>query len=63
MFNLLDGSTAPSILGYEVEYLMRRTKISVEQARDLIKRFGNDRPTLLREALALGQEKPVILPD
>jgi hypothetical protein len=38
---------------YEVQYLMKQTKISAEQARDLIKRFGNDRETLVREARKL----------
>jgi hypothetical protein len=38
---------------YEVQYLMQQTKVSAEQARDLIKRFGNDRETLVREARKL----------
>ena len=38
---------------YEVQYLMKQTKISAEQARDLIKRFGNNRETLVREARKL----------
>jgi hypothetical protein len=38
---------------YEVQYLMQKTKVSAEQARDLIKRFGNDRDVLEREARKL----------
>ena len=35
-------------------YLMQKTNITAEQARDLIKRFGNDRVLLEREAKKLG---------
>ncbi len=38
---------------YEVQYLSEQTGITAEQARDLIKRFGNDRETLEREAKKL----------
>lgn len=40
---------------YEVQYLMQKTKVSAEQARDLIKRHGNDRETLEREAKKLNR--------
>lgn len=39
--------------GYEVEYFARKHGISAEQARDLIKRHGNNRETLDREAAKL----------
>ena len=38
---------------YEVQHLMQATKISAEQARELIKKHGNDRDTLEREARTL----------
>jgi len=39
---------------YEVEFFARQNGISLEQARDLIDRFGNDRDKLEREARKLG---------
>ena len=38
---------------YEVRYLADRTGISSTEARDLVKRFGNDRELLLRQAQSL----------
>jgi hypothetical protein len=38
---------------YEVRYLAERTGISSVEARDLVKRFGNDRELLLRQAQSL----------
>jgi hypothetical protein len=38
---------------YEVQYLAERTGISTRVARELIKRFGNDRRVLEKEALKL----------
>ena len=38
---------------YEVQYLAERTGISIRVARELIKRFGNDRRVLEKEALKL----------
>lgn len=39
--------------GYEVDYFARKHGISAEQARDLIKRVGNDREKLDAEAAKL----------
>ncbi len=39
---------------YEARYLAKDTGISVEEARELIKRYDNDRETLQREARKLG---------
>jgi hypothetical protein len=36
--------------GYEVDYFARKHGISTEQARELIKRHGNDRAALDRAA-------------
>jgi hypothetical protein len=38
---------------YEVQYLTEQTGITAEQARQLIKSFGNDRQTLVKAAKAL----------
>lgn len=38
---------------YEVRYFAEEHGITIEQARDLIKRHGNDRATLEREARKL----------
>ena len=38
---------------YEVRYLSEKTGITVDQARDLIRKHGNNRETLEREALKL----------
>lgn len=38
---------------YEVEYLAERAGISPEEARELIKRYGNDRKKLMEEARKL----------
>lgn len=35
---------------YEVTYLAKEADITVEQARELIRRFGDDRETLMDEA-------------
>jgi hypothetical protein len=35
---------------YEVEYFARRHNISIERAKSLIERYGNDREKLDREA-------------
>ncbi len=35
---------------YEVDYLVEKAGITREQARDLIKRYGNDRATLMKHA-------------
>ncbi len=35
---------------YEARYFAQEAGISLEQANDLIERFGHDRDTLLREA-------------
>ncbi|MBS3652214.1 DUF3606 domain-containing protein [Pseudaminobacter sp. 19-2017] len=38
---------------YEIRYFAQEAGISIEQARDLIARHGNDRETLIREAKKL----------
>jgi hypothetical protein len=38
---------------YEVQYFARKNGITPEQTRELIRRFGNDRATLTREAQKL----------
>ena len=35
---------------YEVDYLVEKAGITSEQARELIKRYGNDRETLMKHA-------------
>ena len=35
---------------YEIRYFAEEAGISMDQARELIDRFGNDRETLMREA-------------
>ena len=35
---------------YEVDYLVEKAGISKDEARELIKRFGNNRETLMRHA-------------
>ena len=41
---------------YEVAYLAEEAKITPEEARDLIKRFGNDRSVLMSEATRLREK-------
>ncbi|PBC02286.1 DUF3606 domain-containing protein [Mesorhizobium sp. WSM3860] len=38
---------------YEVAYFARKFQLTIPEARDLIKKHGNDRATLEREAKAL----------
>ena len=38
---------------YEVRHFAQEAGISMDQARDLIARYGNDRATLMREARKL----------
>jgi Protein of unknown function (DUF3606) len=38
---------------YEVRHLAKYYDISIDEARDLIERFGNDRSALYREAARL----------
>jgi Protein of unknown function (DUF3606) len=38
---------------YEIDYLVVKSGISREQARELIKRHGNDRETLIKHARKL----------
>ena len=35
---------------YEVQYLVEQTGLSTEQARTLVRRYGNDRQKLMQEA-------------
>lgn len=53
-----DGRDRSKVAGgedYEVRYLAEKTGISNIAARDLVKRFGNDRELLLRQAQSLKQ--------
>lgn len=45
-----DRSRVASKEDYEARYFAQEAGISLQQAQDLIERFGNDRDTLLREA-------------
>jgi hypothetical protein len=45
-----DRSQVASGENYEVQYLSDQTGITPEQARTLIRRFGNDREKLMAEA-------------
>ena len=45
-----DRSRVSGSEDYEVEYFARENGITPDQARELIKRHGNDRETLTREA-------------
>jgi len=38
---------------YEVQYLAGQTGLSADQARTLIRRYGNDREKLMEEAKAM----------
>jgi hypothetical protein len=38
---------------YEVQYLATKTGISIDQARELVRKHGNNRETLEREARKL----------
>jgi hypothetical protein len=38
---------------YEIRYLAEKTGISGAEAKDLVKRFGNDRELLLHQAQSL----------
>jgi hypothetical protein len=42
---------------YEVKFLAQETGVSLDQARKLIARHGNDRETLVREAARLLPER------
>ena len=48
-----DRSRVSGSEDYEVRYFAEQNGISMDQARDLIARFGNDRETLNREARKL----------
>lgn len=48
-----DRSRVSGSEDYEVSYFAEKHGISAEQARELIKRHGNDRDTLDREAAKL----------
>ena len=45
-----DRSRVASGEDYEVEYLAEQTGLSLEQARVLVRRYGNDRQKLMEEA-------------
>ena len=51
-----DGRDRSRVAGdepYEIEYFAQKAGISMQQARDLINKYGNDRETLEREAAKL----------
>ncbi len=43
---------------YEVQYLAKETGVTPEQARQLIKAYGNDREKLMKAAKGLASAKP-----
>ena len=43
---------------YEVQYLAKETGVTSQQARQLIKAYGNDREKLLKAAKSLASAKP-----
>jgi Protein of unknown function (DUF3606) len=45
-----DRSRVAAKQQHEVQFFAQEAGISMEQARDLIDRFGHDRETLMREA-------------
>lgn len=45
-----DRSRISSSDPYEIQHLAQKHRISTDEARDLVERFGNDRETLDREA-------------
>ena len=45
-----DRSRVAAKQDYEARYFAQEAGISLQQAEDLIERFGHDRDTLLREA-------------
>jgi hypothetical protein len=45
-----DRNRVASKQQYEAQFFAQEAGISLQQARDLIDRFGNDRDTLMREA-------------
>ena len=47
-----DRSHVAGVQVYEVQYLTEQTGISAEQAREIIRAYGNDRDTLLKAAKA-----------
>lgn len=48
--NHRDDKRAPGGEDYEVRYFAEQNGITVEQARELVRRFGDDRAILEREA-------------
>ena len=47
-----DRSRVAGEQDYEVQYLAEQTGISAEQAREIVRAYGNDRETILRAARA-----------
>jgi glycerol-3-phosphate dehydrogenase len=43
---------------YEVQYLAKDTGVTAEQARQLIKAYGNDREKLMKAAKAIAPKNP-----
>ena len=48
--DIRDRSRVAGEEDYEIDYLVGQAGISREQARELIKRYGNDRETLMKHA-------------
>ncbi|MBZ9884809.1 DUF3606 domain-containing protein [Mesorhizobium sp. CA10] len=44
---------------YEVEYFAKQVGLTTQQVGELIRKHGNDRKTLEREAKALGKRRVV----
>ena len=47
-----DRSRVAGEQDYEVQYLTKQTGISADQAREIIRAYGNDRETILKAARA-----------
>jgi hypothetical protein len=51
--DMRDRSRVAGTEDYEVDYLAEKAGVTREQARELIKRYGNDRETLMKHAMNL----------
>ncbi len=52
-----DRSRAAAGQGYEVSYFARKHGLTTDQAREIIKRVGNDREKLNAEADKVGKKR------
>jgi glycerol-3-phosphate dehydrogenase len=51
--NITDGRDRSRVAAgedYEVDYLVEQTGLTAEQARTLVRRYGNDRQKIMEEA-------------